>query len=113
MHLDDRARLVHMIEAAEQAVAYAAGIERDAYFDDRMRIDATVRCIEVIGEAANNVSGELQSEHAEVPWRVIVGMRNRLVHAYFAVDEEIVWETVQHELPKLLDQIRPILSTLD
>lgn len=74
---------------------------------DRLRQHALIKAIEIIGEAASRVSAETRSLNPEIPWREIVGMRNRLVHAYFEVDVELLWETVQRDIPKLIALLEP------
>jgi uncharacterized protein with HEPN domain len=74
---------------------------------------ALVRLIEIIGEAANNISVEKQNQYSEIPWRRMVGMRNRLSHAYFEVDLDIVWQVVIQDLPKILPQIETAISELE
>lgn len=101
MREDDRIRLRHMLDAAEEALEFAAGKKREDLDNDRMLALALVRSIEIIGEAGARVSEEGRTEVLNVPWREIVTMRNRLIHAYFDVDLDIVWETVQRDLPPL------------
>lgn len=78
--------------------------------DDKMLLFAVVRALEVVGEAAGKVSGETQSAVSGIPWRAMVGMRNRLIHGYFDICTEIVWRTVKNELPAqipaILDAVR-------
>ena len=74
---------------------------------------ALVRCMEIVGEAANQLSPETQEELAAVPWRAIVAMRNRLVHAYFEINLDIVWDGVIQDLPVLLNEIREVLRAAD
>lgn len=69
-----------------------------------------IEIIEIIGEAANKVSASLRDAEPEIPWRDIVGMRNRLIHAYFDIEPEFVWETVSRDLPTLVLQVRGILE---
>jgi uncharacterized protein with HEPN domain len=69
-----------------------------------------LRAIEVIGEAANKVSEDIRLVNADIPWMAIVGMRNRLIHAYFDVDTDMVWETVQVEIPDLLTKLTGLLA---
>jgi uncharacterized protein with HEPN domain len=86
-------------------------LKRDDFSESELVRDAVVRQLEIIGEAARNVSDDFRQAHAEVPWTEIVGMSNRLLHAYFQVDLAIVWEIVEGDLPLLEDQIdRLILS---
>ncbi len=74
---------------------------------------ALARCVEIVGEAAGRLSDEIRAVAPTVPWAAIVGMRNRLVHAYFDVDTEIVWKTVTVELPALAADLRPLLISND
>ena len=71
--------------------------------------NATVRMLEVIGEAAGKISDELKAAHPEIPWHEMVGMRNRLIHEYFRVSLQTVWDTVQKDLPELIDRLEALL----
>jgi uncharacterized protein with HEPN domain len=108
MSPDDRVRVAHMIEAAEQALAFAAGRERADLDRDAMLRLALTRAVEVLGEAAAKVSPAGRGELAAVPWAQIVGMRNRLIHAYFDINLDILWDTVHQALPPLLQRLKPI-----
>lgn len=110
MRGDDRVRLRHMLDAAEHAVQFMADRDRSDLDEDRMLLFAVVRAIEVIGEAASRISEETRAAHAGIPWRAIVGMRNRLIHAYFEIDTGIVWETVTQEIPAILPQLRALAA---
>ena len=83
---DDNARLRHMLEAARDAMSFAADCSREGLDKDRKLALAIVKCIEIIGEAAARVTAETRDAHPEVPWKAIVGMRNRLIHGYFEID---------------------------
>ena len=109
MSLDDATRLRHMLAAAEEAVGFAAGRTRADLDHERMLSLALVRLIEVIGEAAANVTPAMRSAHPEIPWRQIIGTRNRLIHAYFSINLDILWETISTDLPALIAQLRPIV----
>lgn len=109
MRPDDLVRLRHMIEAAETACQFIEGRQRSELDADRMLLFALVRAVEVIGEAAARVSPETRAATPSVPWAAIIGMRNRLVHAYFDIDHDIVWKTAADELPALLPLLRPLL----
>ncbi|MBI5792986.1 MAG: DUF86 domain-containing protein [Rhodocyclales bacterium] len=98
---EDRVRLLHMIEAADEAMRFVAGQSATALATDRKTLFAAIRCIEIIGEAAARVSAATRESAPDVPWSAIVGMRNRLVHAYFDVDADLVWKTINVELPPL------------
>ena len=110
MHAEDRVRLHHMVEAAESALQFIAGRQRTDLDEDRMLLFALVRAIEIVGEAASRLSEEMKATHTGIPWRAIIGMRNRLIHAYFEINTAIVWQTVTQEIPALLPQLR-VLET--
>jgi uncharacterized protein with HEPN domain len=101
-----------MIEAAENAAAFVAGRSRADLNQDRMLLFALIRCVEIIGEASGKVSEVSRAQAPEIPWRAMVGMRNRLTHAYFDIDAEIVWKTATVELPALAASLRALLSKL-
>ena len=102
---EDRVRLLHMIEAAEDAMSFVAGKERTELEQDRKTLFAVIRCIEIIGEAATRISETTRTAAPDIPWSAIVGMRNRLVHAYFDVDTDVVWKTTAIELPALRSRL--------
>jgi uncharacterized protein with HEPN domain len=108
MLAEDSVRLRHMVEAGESAVQFVAGRQRADLDADRMLLFAVVRAIEILGEAASQLSVETRATHAGIPWREIIGMRNRLIHAYFEINTEIVWQTVTQEIPALLPQLRTL-----
>lgn len=99
MRHDDAIRIRHMIEAAETTQNFIAGRLRSDLDTDQMLSFALARAIEIIGEAASKVSSETRSV---TPWVEIIAMRNRLIHAYFHVDNAVVWKTVTEEIPALL-----------
>jgi uncharacterized protein with HEPN domain len=98
-----------MIDAAREAIAFTAGKRRADLDADRKLVLAVVKCLEIIGEAAARLSEEVQDSLSEVPWPDIVGMRNRLIHGYFDIDYDIVWATVQDELPALVQRLETAL----
>ncbi len=106
----DRIRLRHMLEAAEQAIAFALGRKRAELDSDRMLSFALVRAIEIIGEAASRVTESTRNEFPNLPWSAIVSVRHRLVHAYFDTDLDRVWDTLTEELPLLIEKLKEILS---
>lgn len=110
MRDDDRVRVAHMIDAAESLAQFMAGRQRGDLDEDRMLLFAVVRAIEVIGEAAARTSEEMRSQTAHLPWRSIIAMRNRLVHGYFDIDTEIVWNTATAEIPPLLPSLRAVVE---
>ena len=101
----DLNRLVHMLEAAKEAVGYTVGRDREDLNSDRQLVHSLVRCLEIIGEAATRVSTQCKSDIAHIQWEDMTGMRNRLIHAYFDINLNIVWRTVKEELPTLIEEL--------
>ena len=101
----DLNRLVHMLEAAKEAVGYTIGRVREDLNSDRQLVHSLVRCLEIIGEAATRVSTQCKSDIANIQWEDMMGMRNRLIHAYFDINLNIVWRTVKEELPTLIEEL--------
>ena len=89
------------------------GISRETFFADEDKQGNVVRCLEIIGEAANHVSDEICSANPEIPWAAIIGMRNNLIHGYNEVNYRLVWETVQNDLKALEEKIPHILEGLN
>jgi uncharacterized protein with HEPN domain len=102
MTLEELDRIRHRRDAAATAVAFAAGKTRTDLETDLMFQFATVRALEIIGEAAARLPDETRAAHPEIPWSNMIGMRNRLVHGYFDVDLDIVWNTVDRNLSPLI-----------
>ena len=110
MQPKDRIRLRHMLDAAQDAISFAEGRTRKDLDSDRQLVMAVVKCVEIIGEAANQISSETQAEIPSLPWRDIIDMRHRLVHAYYDINPDVVWSTIQHDLPFLLNAIQTIVK---
>ena len=109
MYRDDEIRLRHMLDAACEAVSFAQGRTRGDLEIDRQLVLSLVKDIEIVGEAAAQVTEAVRVEFPEIPWQEIVAMRNRLVHAYFSINLDIVWRTVQEDLPVLIAQLERIV----
>ena len=104
--------LQHIALAIQRIQRYVGGLSDTAFAADDKTQDAVLRNIEVIGEAARNVQrhhADYAAAHAELPWALMVGMRNRVSHGYFAVDWDLIWATVQQDLPALLSQVNALL----
>jgi uncharacterized protein with HEPN domain len=110
MRPDDLVRLKHMHDATASALRFVDGRRRQDLDSDEMLLFALVRAVEVIGEAANKVSAAGRADLPDIRWAAIVGMRNRLVHAYADVDRDILWSTVLDELPGLRSRLGQALS---
>ncbi len=100
-----------MIEAAETALDFVSGRRREDLDSDRKLLFALVRAIEIIGEAAGRISETVRNAAPDVPWPLIVSMRNRLIHAYFDVNRDILWKTATIELPELLPQLKALMES--
>lgn len=103
---NDVVRLRHMLEAAKEAQSYLIDKKRSDLDNDRMLVHSLVRCLEIVGEAAASVSTQCRNELASIPWPDVVAMRNRLIHAYFDINLDLVWDTV-------VDDIPPLIAVLD
>ena len=108
MQQHDDVRLRHMLDSAKEAVEFAAGQTRKDLDDDRKLLLAIIKSIEIIGEAASKISERCRSENSNIPWSDIIGMRNRLTHGYFDINLDMVWETVQTDIPNLIRVLREI-----
>lgn len=108
---DDRIYLLHVRDAIRQIVEYTA-IEKEAFFADRKTQDAVVRNLEIIGEAAKRVSPGLKAAHPDIAWKPIAGMRDKLIHDYFGVNVQLVWDAVERDLPALYEKVKDLLKTL-
>lgn len=98
-----------MRDAAVEARGFIAGCNRQTFDSNRMLVFALVRAIEIIGEAAANISSECRERHPQIPWVDIIGMRNRLIHAYFDVDLDILWNTATTKLEPLIEELDKII----
>lgn len=110
MRREDLIRIEHMIDAAEAARGFVALRSRQDLDTDRMLLFAVTRALELVGEAASRLSEEGRLSAPTIPWSSIIGMRNRLIHGYFNIDTEIVWRTVNGELPPLLASLKALRS---
>ncbi len=109
MQNDDPVRLRHMLDAAREAELFAQNKTRSDLDTDRKLVLALVKDIEIIYEAAANITDRCQENMPQIPWSNITGMRNRLVHAYFDINLDILWKTVIEDLPPLVDELEQIV----
>lgn len=108
----DKAYLEHIIIAISDVEQFLKGVTKEEFFENREKQYAVFRALEIIGEAAKNLSRELKAKNREVQWRDIAGMRDKLIHAYFGINLDLVWETVKKNLPELKKQISEILKKI-
>jgi uncharacterized protein with HEPN domain len=108
---EDDARLRDMLDYAGKAVQAISDRSRADLDRDAVLAAALERFVEIIGEAASRVSDERRAGTADIPWRQIIGMRNRLIHGYGAVDRDVLWDVVHDDLPKLVSKLKKELDT--
>jgi uncharacterized protein with HEPN domain len=100
-----------MIKAIDEAISISNHSNFDDFKKDRAAVLAILTCVHIVGEASNHIPESIKQKYSEVPWVHIKGMRNRVVHEYFEVDENIVWATCRIDFPKLKHQLSRILSS--
>ncbi len=105
---DDDTLLLDMLLASREARDFAASLHFEEFQHDRKTQLAIRKSIEIVGEAASRVSAVCKETYPEIPWSQIIGMRNRLVHVYFDINLERVWETVQQDVPRLISQLESL-----
>ncbi len=106
----DKAYLLDTLEAIVDIEKFLENVTCEEFCENKEKQYAVIRALEIIGEATKNLSREFREKHREIPWRDIAGMRDKLIHMYFGVKLELVWETVKIKLPELKDQITVIMQ---
>ena len=109
---DYRDFLIDIINAIRDIDNFVTGVNFQSFLGDKEKSYATVHCLEIIGEAVKNIPDEVKEKYQEIPWREIAGMRDRLIHGYFIVDFEKVWETIDRDLPPLKEVADKIIGEL-
>ena len=107
---NDLVRLRHILDAAREAVNYSKNRTRRDVDENRLLNLSLVRLLEIIGEAAKGISPSLRTDHPEIAWDKMAGMRDRLIHGYFDVSLDVVWRTVTEDLPPLISQLERLLA---
>ncbi|MBW4539483.1 MAG: DUF86 domain-containing protein [Myxacorys chilensis ATA2-1-KO14] len=110
MFIDDKARLHHMLNAAREAVEFVENKSRSEIDTNKMLTLAICRCFEIIGEAASRITKERQRELTQIPWSTVISMRNRIIHDYFNIDLDILWDTTTQNLPQLIAELETIIA---
>ena len=110
MPRDYRVSLQDILEAANWINEYVRGISFEQFRADRKTVNAVVRNLEIIGEAAKNIPEPLRAKSPQIPWPRIAGLRDLLIHAYFGVDLDIIWDVVQNKLPALKAQVSELIA---
>ena len=104
LYVDDIQESISRIEA------YTTTLTFEAFQEDKKTIDAVVRNLEIIGEAARNIPESIQSKHPDIPWHEIIGMRNKIIHEYFGIEKETLWKTIQDDLPQFKKRIEALVQ---
>lgn len=105
---DDPTRLKHIIDAAKESLSFIEGKTKKDVEKNRQLALSLVKEIEIIGEAASQISESFKSAHPDLPWNLMIATRNRLIHGYFDIDLDVVWSAVTSDLPPLLKQLEKI-----
>lgn len=108
-----RLYVVDMLRAIDKMGRFTEGLDLASFSDSEMVVDAVLRNLEVMGEAARNVPDEVRNAHPEIPWKRIVGLRNIVAHAYFGVDLENVWKIVGENVPGVRPSVEALLAELE
>lgn len=101
--------LQDMIGFAEKCLSYTDGMDQQQFVDSGITYDATLRNLELIGEAASRVPDDICAAHPEIPWRMIIATRNWLIHDYLGIDDDTIWSIIQDDIPALIPQLKKIL----
>jgi uncharacterized protein with HEPN domain len=111
----DRSKLyvTDLLESMDNVIEYLDGLTYAEFSNDKMRVDAVLRNIQIMGEAARNISDEIKEMYPEVPWRRIIGLRNIVVHAYFGVDLETIWKIGKENIPDTRPLIWKIMEEME
>ena len=102
--------LVDIVSSAKLILTYVEGVRREQFIQDTRLQDSVIRRIEIIGEAVRRLSPEFRERHPEIPWTAMTGMRNRMIHGYDDIDMNIVWDTTQDSIPRLLPIVERLAS---
>src|SRR5579885_1759158 len=105
---DNKVYFNHILDCVEHILSYTEGMDEESFYKNFMVQDAVLRNYEIIGEAAKNIDDDLRNLYPEIPWKKMSGMRDKLIHSYFHVDLQIIWETTTEILPSLLIDLKKI-----
>ncbi len=109
----DRLHLIHMRDAAQLAQQFVKNRKREDLDDDRIFQLGLAKALELVGESASQISDEFRAQQTEIPWNKIIGMRHILVHNYWRVKLDVVWETTQADIPDLIDRLQRLIELKD
>ncbi|MBI5822559.1 MAG: DUF86 domain-containing protein [Chloroflexi bacterium] len=98
-----------MLENTNRAIQFTKGMDFEAFSKDEKTVYAVIRAVEIIGEATRNIPDDIRAKYPEIPWRDAADMRNKLVHRYFGINLEVIWQTLSEDLPMLADALQEII----
>lgn len=101
-----------MIHFSRKVIRYTQDCDQQGFIQNEIIYDATLRNLELIGEAANNIPLKIQENNSEIPWRQIIATRNRIIHGYLGIDENIIWSIITEEIPDLLGKLDRLKSKI-
>ena len=110
MKKDDSVYLLHIMDAFVQIERYTDGVSHDDFMENRLLQDGVIRQLEIMGEASRSLSEDIRNDYPHIPWRHMIGLRNRMIHAYFDVNLQIIWEIIQGDIPNLKKDIKYVLE---
>ncbi len=113
MKRDYKLFIKDIIEAVESIEKFVSGMSFEGFVEDDKTLSAVIRKFEIIGEATRNIPDWIKEKYPRIPWKRMVGMRNRLIHGYFGIDHKLVWATIKIELPRVKPQLQKILKELE
>ncbi|MDD9984040.1 MAG: DUF86 domain-containing protein [Gammaproteobacteria bacterium] len=102
-----------MLKFCDKVLMYTAGLDKHTFLSEQRTYDATLRNLELIGEAATHVPNEVRNAHSDVPWHAIIGTRNRLAHGYLHISDDVIWSIIQDAIPNLVLSLRNLLDAAD
>ena len=102
-----------VIDSIDKTQKFTEGLTYDAFREDSKTVFAVIRALEIIGEAVKNIPESLRSKYSDIPWKEMAGMRDKLIHEYFGVKYEIVWDTIKIEIPELKSKFEKIFEELE
>jgi uncharacterized protein with HEPN domain len=109
--LGDKIRLQHILDAIKEIDTYTKNVTLEQFTENSMMFNASLRQLEIIGEASNRLSEKILNENSKIPWARIIGLRNLVIHEYFGIDDITIWNVIKINLPELKEQIEKISKT--
>lgn len=99
-----------MLGACDKILSYNRGLDQSAFVADERTYDATLRNLEILGEAATHIPADVRESHADIPWRALIGTRNQVIHGYLGIDDDVIWSIVRDDIPALVPLLRALLD---